>query len=358
MSTAEILAQIEKNKKKTLMVILALLLVVTVAFGLFFAKNNAVIAEERDSLTATGTIEAKTVTAAFKIPGKIDAMPVEEGSKVEEGQHLATLENNQLMAKYTQAQGAYEAALSQAEQAGSAVALTEQQVEATISQLQAKVAQAEVGLTDAQQMYDRISRLHQAEAVSDKDYDQAKNNLELAKNQLLEAQAGLDQALASRTQVQVAQAQYQAALGQQTQALGALEEIEATLEDAVLKAPAPGYITQKYLEAGEMVNAGTPVFQITDLERPYVKVFISEEKIGRVQLNQEAEIRVPAFPDKVFKGKVVWINDAGDFAVRRAVSEQHQRDLRSFEVRIDIPNEDLLLKVGMTATVKLVEGEK
>ena len=88
---------------------------------------------------------------------------------------------------------------------------------------------------------------------------------------------------------------------------------------------------------GELVNAGTPVLEITDIEHTYVKVFISETKIGRVHLDQEAEVSVASFPDRVFKGRVVWINDAGDFAVRKAVSEQDEHDLRSFEVKIDLP---------------------
>lgn len=354
--SAETFKGIEKTKKKLLVALLVLVAIAITMFTGYFIKQNTVIAEERQSLTATGTIEAKQVTASFKIPGKLASVMVEEGFPVQEGQELATLENQQLLAKLTQAQGALEAAQGQASQAGNAVSLTEEQVEATIAQLQAKVAQAEVGLTDAQQLYERVSVLFESGAVSANEYDQAKNNYDLAQGQLDEAQAGLEQALAARTQVQVAQSQHQAALGQITQAEGALEEIRSAIDDTVLRAPTAGYVTQKYLEAGEMLNAGTPVFQITDLENPYVKVFFSEEKIGRVHLGQEAEITVPAFPDKVFTGKVVWINEAGEFAVRKAVNEQHQRDLRSFEVKVDISNNaERSLKVGMTATVKLVE---
>ena len=89
----------------------------------------------------------------------------------------------------------------------------------------------------------------------------------------------------------------------------------------------------------------------------YVKVFIDETKIGRVKLNQPAEITVDAYPDKVFKGKVVWINDAGQFAVHKAINEQYSHDIRSFEVKIDVPNQDMQLKTGMTAVVKIVDGE-
>lgn len=137
-----------------------------------------------------------------------------------------------------------------------------------------------------------------------------------------------------------------------------MQEAETYLRNTHLKAPISGYITKKFLEAGEMVGAGTPVFEITDLEHTYVKVYIDERKIGRVHLNQAVEVRVDSFPGRVFKGKVVYISDAGEFAVRKAVNEQYDHDIRSFEVKIDIPNPDLVLKTGMTARVKILEGRR
>lgn len=345
------------NKKLALLFLGLVALALAVSIG-YFIKNSASQAAQDQALTATGTIEARTALASFKIPGKLHSLAVEEGAPVQKDQDLATLENSQLLAKLNQAQGAYSAATASARQAGEAVGLTAQQVETTIAQMQAKVAQAQVNVTNAQQVYDRVSILHQNNAVSANEFDQVQNNYHLAQSQLVEAQAGLDQAVASRLQVQTAQSQHEASQGQSQQAKGAVAEAQAYIADAYLKAPINGYVTQKFLEEGEMLNAGTPVFEITDLQHPYVKVFISERKIGRTYINQPVEVRVEAFPGQVFKGKVVWINDAGEFAVKKAISEQQERDLRSFEVKIDLPNTDLLLKVGMTAQVKFIEGAK
>jgi HlyD family secretion protein len=353
------LAEIEKNKKRTLTIMISIVAITALIFtGYVLANNNPKQTKTENALTITGTIEARSAIASFKVPGKLENMLVDEGAQVKNGQQLAVLENSQLMAKLTQAEGAAQAAESQSQQAKEAITLTEQQVETTISQLQAKVAQAEVGVKNAKQLYDRMVVLQEGSAVSQNDFEQAENGYELAKNQLAEAQAGLDQAIASRTKIATAQSQYQASLGQSQQAQGAVQEAQAYLHDAQLKAPIAGFITQKYLEIGEMLNAGTPVYEITDLEHPYVKVYISEDKIGQIGLNQKVDVKVSAFPDKVFTGKVVWINNAGEFAVKKAVNEQHQHDIRSFEVKIDLPNPDLLLKVGMTATVNLLEEAK
>jgi len=325
--------------------------------GLIAAQHlsRSAVSAGQNRLTATGTVEAKNIMAAFKIPGKIQTLKTVEGSKVTAGQELARLETRELEAKLVQARGALAAARANERQAGEAMTLTAQQVEAAVAQARAKVAQAEVGVKDAGLLFERVSALYESGAAAQKDYDDAGNNYALARNKLREAQGALEQAVSARLEVQVAQARCNAAAGQAAQAAGALQEARVYLEHACLQAPASGIITQQLLEEGEMVNAGTPVFEITDVENTFVKVFISEKKIGRVKLGQEAEVRVDAYPGRVFPGRVVWINDAGEFAVRKAVNEQHEHDLRSFEVKIDLPNDDRTLKTGMTARVTIRE---
>lgn len=349
------LVKVGRQKKLILLFFVVIIALTTLIMGGYFYKKQTALASGRESLTGTGSIEATSVLASFKVPGRIAELYVDEGSQVKKGALLAALETKELEAELTQAQGAHEAAQANSRQAQEAIPLTSQQVETTIAQCQAKVEQAEVKVKSAKQTYDRIVELHKAQAVSDSQFDDATNNYEGALKQLEEAKAGLAQAEAARLKVGVSQAQYEAAVGQANQAQGAVEKATAYLENSKLKAPMAGFITQKYLELGEMLSAGTPVFEITDLENTYVKVYISEKKIGRVKLGQRAEIRVASFPDKVFTGKVSFINNAGDFAVQRAINEQYQHDIRSFEVKIAVPNPDFALKVGMTANVKILE---
>ncbi|MFX4262649.1 HlyD family secretion protein [Pelotomaculum propionicicum] len=344
---------------KTKKVLTSSLFVIIIALAalVFFSlhENRAETIREQESLTATGTVEAKKVTASFKVPGRIENMLVDEGSRVEPGQELARLDTRELSARLSQASGAFDAAKAQARQAGDSVPLTSQQIEAAIEQARAKVAQAEVGVKNARDLYERMDNLYRGAAVSEKSYNDAKNSCELAENVLKEAQAALEQALSARLKVDLAQAQYEAAEGQSSQAGGAVQEARAYLDNTRLLSPISGFITQKNLEQGEMVNAGTPVFEISDLLHTYVKVFISEKKIGRVQLGQDVDVTVDSFPGRVYRGNVVWINNAGEFAVRKAVNEQYDHDIRSFEVKIDVPNPDFSLKTGMTAHVNIIE---
>ncbi|MDN5344617.1 MAG: HlyD family secretion protein, partial [Clostridia bacterium] len=308
--------------KKSAVTILLAGIIVAAAFIFYnyFYKQQAAVAQERDSLTATGTIEARTAMAAFKIPGRIETLLVDEGARVEQGQDLARLDSSELNAKLVQAEGAYAAAQGQVNQASYNVTYHSQQVEAKIKQAEAGVAAAEVGVKDAQaqvdaaevgvkdakdqldnakDLYDRLRILQDQGAIDDRKLEETKNGYERAQNaynaaqisyeraqnaynaaqkKLQEAQALLDQAISARTGVVVAQAQQEAAVGQSKQASGAVQEANVYLANAVLKSPMAGFITQKLLEQGEMVNAGTPVFEITDLLHTYVKVYISEKK--------------------------------------------------------------------------------
>ncbi len=347
------------NFKKGLIFILFLSIIAAgvLIFYSYFYEQQVALDSERQSLTATGTVEATTVLASFKIPGKLDMVLVDEGSQVETGQEIASLEAQEISSDVVTTRGAYDAAVAQANQAADSVSLTSQQVESTINQLQAKVGQAEIGVKDAKLAYERALALFENGAVPQKNLDDATNAYDLAQSKLQEAQAGLDQALAAKLNVSLAQSQYQAAQGAVKQAGGAVQKAEVYLKNTHLLAPLSGYITEKYLQPGEMLNAGTPVFEITDMKHPYINIYLSERKIGRVQLNQTAEITADAFPERVFKGKVVLINEAGEFAVKKALDDQYEHDIRSFKVKINVPNDDLALKTGMTARVKLIEGE-
>lgn len=334
----------ETERKKSVVIILVIVLIAAAA-GLFFnlQQRENDLARERSILTATGTIEARTVMASFKVAGRIEQLLVDEGAAVEKGQELAVLESREIEAKVLQAEGACQAAEGAVKQAENALPYTADKVSGVIEQAQAN-------LNNARQNYERAASLHQSGAISDSKLDEAANAYQAA-------QGKLNEALAERSNIEVVRYKYNEAAGMSEKARGALEEVQSALDNTHLASPISGYITQKNLEEGEMLNAGTPVFEISDLKNTYVKVFIDEKKIGRVHLQQTVEIRVDAYPDKVFKGQVVWINDAGQFAVQKAVNEQYSHDIRSFEVKIDVPNEDLSLKTGMTAEVKILEKE-
>lgn len=327
---------------------------VAVAFHSFSHQEEAALADQKE-INNTGYVEAKEVTVAFKVPGKIEKILVDEGDQVKAGQPIAVLESKEIEAKVKQAQGALAMAQAKLDQAQTGESLQADVSANQIKTAEAAVMKATANLNAMTATYNRVKSLYEKGSVSAQKLDEVKAQYEAAQGMMQEAQAALNSAIAGQKQVQIREGDVQAVQGGIEQAQGAYDEAKAYLENTVLKAPCDGIVTLRTMEPGEMVNAGTPVFQITDLSNTYVEINVSEDKIGRVNLGQAAEIKVDSFPDQVFKGKVIYISDAGEFAVKKAVNEQYEHDIKTFKVKVRVPNQDLKLKVGMTAYVHIIE---
>lgn len=106
-----------------------------------------------------------------------------------------------------------------------------------------------------------------------------------------------------------------------------------------IRAPFAGVVTKVNAGPGEVVDSGTELFTIADIARVYVQAQVYEKDLGRVVQGQSATIRVDAYPDERFTGRIVSIGDTIDPQTRTAT------------VRCDVANPKGLLKLDMFATV-------
>jgi HlyD family secretion protein len=338
--------------------LIAVVIVLTGVTFFGFSIQQDKLAADRQRINNIGYIEAKEVTVAFKVPGKIEKIMVEEGDCVKAGDVLAVLESKEIAAKVKQAEGALEMAQAKYEQAQIGENLQGEVSESQIEMAKGVLAQAQANLDAMTATWERVQKLYEKGSVSEQKRDEVRAQYEAALGAVAQAQGALASAIAGEKQVQIRESDVRAVVGALRQAEGAYEEAMAYLENCTLKAPCDGTITLRTMDAGEMVNAGTPVFTITDLANTWVQINVPEDKIGRVKLGQEAEVRVDSFPGEVFKGTVTWISDVGEFAVKKAVNEQYEHDIKTFKVKIAIPNQELKLKVGMTAVVNIKEDDR
>jgi HlyD family secretion protein len=122
--------------------------------------------------------------------------------------------------------------------------------------------------------------------------------------------------------------------------------------DMNLKTPVQGVVLRKNVEAGETVIAGTPIFTIGDLEHPWVKIYVKEDKLGLVKLGQKGEVRVDTYPGKVFTGRVTYISSEAEFTPKNVQTQEERVKLVfGVKVRVDNPNQEL--KPGMPADVSI-----
>jgi HlyD family secretion protein len=113
-----------------------------------------------------------------------------------------------------------------------------------------------------------------------------------------------------------------------------------------------GIVTSRSGQAGETATAGSPLLTIANLEEVTLVVYIPENRIGQVRLDQEVEVQVDSFPGRVFIGRVASIAGEAEFTPRN-VQTQEERVNLVFAVKVRIPNADQALKSGMPADATL-----
>jgi HlyD family secretion protein len=165
----------------------------------------------------------------------------------------------------------------------------------------------------------------------------------LSEAQVDAARAKLDELEAGPTEEQVAMAEAQV-----RQAEAAVRLIDVQIERLALSAPIDGVVTSRSAQVGETTTAGSPLLTIASLDEVTLVIYIPENRIGQVQLNQEVEVQVDSFPERVFVGRVTNIANEAEFTPRN-VQTQEERVNLVFAVKVSIPNPDYHLKPGMPA---------
>ena len=249
------------NRSRSAVVFLALVLIAAgVGWWLWFRPEPL----PEGLIQANGRIEGDHFTVASRVPGRVVALLAREGDAVTEGQPLVRLDDAQLRARL--------------EQARQAVAAAE-------AALQAE-KQAE---KQARRERRRLQNLLAKETASQQEAERAELAWQLARDRLEAARARRDQAQA------------------------AVAEVESLLQDLTIAAPAGGVITTRIVAEGEVVAPGSPLFDIVDLDRLYLKVYVPSVQIGKLRLGLPARVWVDAFPDEPFPAEVRYIASRAEF---------------------------------------------
>ena len=175
-----------------------------------------------------------------------------------------------------------------------------------------------------------------------------------------------DSALISKDQLEAAAAQYEVSSASLQSLNYQIKESEAGLKSAledlkktVYASPIDGVVTSMRVEEGEvaivgtMNNPGTVLMSIADLSVMEVEVEVDETDIINVKLGQEAKVKIDAFPDRVFKGKVTEIGSSA--LDKSSLGAQESRD---FKVVITLDNTGEHLKPGLSASADIIVAEK
>src|SRR6058998_1698358 len=242
------------------------------------------------AVTATGTLNpVVNVQVGSQVSGNIAKLFADFNSQVKAGQVVAQIDPALFQATVTQAEG-------------------------DLASAQAALELAKVNATRTQELFARKTS----------------------------SQADLDQAMAT-----LHQAEANVKIKQ-----GALDKAKADLEHCTITSPIDGVVISRSVDVGQTVAASLQapvIFQIAnDLTKMQIDSNVAEADVGTVQVGQDVEFTVDAFPTQTFHGKVVQVRNA-PITVQNVVT---------YDTVIGVSNPDLKLKPGMTANVSIVAARK
>jgi len=128
-----------------------------------------------------------------------------------------------------------------------------------------------------------------------------------AKEDFKKAESLYKAAAISEVRYEIAERKYQSLGYQLKSAEAALEAKKENLKNFHITAPSSGYISIKYIKEGEVAMPGTPLAEIVDPDVVYLNIYIPENEIPKVLINQDIRVKVDAFHDRIFKGRVIFI---------------------------------------------------
>ncbi len=327
----------KRFRRVALIVVVAVVAVAGTAITLVLLRSN-----DAQAIEASGTVETTEADLGFQLPGRIERIAVREGDTVEYGAELAWLDRAELVARRRAARAAVDAARA---------LLTELQRgfrPEEVAQGRAALRAAEQRQSDARRDLERTRNLFDGGAVSRELLDKHETAFEVATATYESADEALRILLTGPRQERIAA--QRAALAQ---AEAAVEQIDAGLEYAVIRAPFSGIVSLRHREPGESVAAGAPVLSVMNPEDRWVRIYVREDQVGNLKLGQAAEITADADPERVYEGKVVFIANEAEFTPRN-VQTTEERVKLVYRVKVQIIGDPGIdLKPGLAADVRL-----
>jgi HlyD family secretion protein len=321
-------------------IVLAALLLAA-AIGGTFLWYSPLFKNETDTgvVAVSGTIDATEVAISFRVPGTLRERAVDEGSRVRAGDVLARLDARDAAARLRQAEASVQAARARLADLQQGARPQE------IAEAKAQVGQAHANLANLEEEARRSELLYQGGAVTRQRRDRDQTASAVAAEQHLAAieRLKLVQAGSRRETINAARAQT-------VEAQAGAEAARVALEDLEVKTPIDGVVTRKHAEAGETVAAGRPVVTVTDISKPWVRVYVPEHQIGKVRVGAPAKIRIDTFPGRDFIGRVSYVAAQAEFTPKN-VQTQEERVKLVFAVNVTAENPEGILKPGMPADV-------
>jgi HlyD family secretion protein len=290
--------------------------------------------------TFQGIVEHEERVLAFEVPGRVATLNVQRGDELLAGALVATLDDSSERLVLARSRREAEAAEARAGlvRAGSRA----EEIRAMEAQIRAASA------VEAQLAHEleRTQVLTSGGARPPAALDEATSR---ARQSSAEREALEERLMALKRgarPVERAGADAEAAA-----AAAAVRLEEARLAKHELRAPAAGTVLDRHVEAGEVVGAGSPVFTVADPRRPYVDVFVPQQRLAGIRVGAGAQVRTDPVPGPL-PGKVELVSPRTEFTPRFLFSDRERPNL-VVRVRVRVEDTAGRLPAGVPAFVRI-----
>lgn len=319
-------------------VVLVLLLLMAVVSAVAWFKRPV---PDGGELALYGNVEIRQVNLGFNVEGRLSSMALEEGEQVKTGQVVATMDTGYMQDAVTIADGRVASAEAQLGMLRTGSRPQE------IEQARAAMQSAEAAYQDAERHFGRELALFKQGAAGTRaaldrataGRDQAQAALTSAREQFSLAEVG-----PRGEQIKMAEAQLKAEQGLQSL-------MQRRLRDATLSSPADGTILTRVHEPGEVLAPGSSVYTLALKTPLWVRAFVAEPQLGRVQPGLAVEVSSDSAPGRRFKGRVGFVSPTAEFTPKAVETPDLRTDLvYRLRVVMDAGSEEVL-RQGMPVTV-------
>ena len=307
-----------------------------------------------NTLRVSGHVEATEVHVASEVGGRILELRAAEGDRLNRGDVIARLDTRDTELQIQRARADRATAVAQLRllEAGSRVEDI-RQAEAQVDAAEAEAMAIQADLKAAQLDLDRFESLLKANAGSQKQRDDAKARVDVTRERQRSAEERVRAAreTVARLKQGSRPEEIDAARARVAAADAQIAVIEKALADAQIVAPVSGVVTQKLVDAGEIVMRGTPIVVVTELDNAWANLFVPEPMVPRVKLGQAATVVTDAGGEGL-QGKVSFISPKAEFTPRN-VQTAEERSKLVYRIKVTVDNRAGILKPGMPVDAEL-----
>ncbi len=277
--------------------------------------------EKEKEYDATGTFEATETTVFAEQSGALLTFSVNEGDNIEANMEVGLIDTTQTWLKIQQLHATKEVYRSQKPDMERQIAATRQQ------------------LVKARQDEQRYRELVADGAAPSKMLDDASSQVKVLQRQL-DAQISSLSTSSRALDKQTAAAEVQ------------VSQLRDQLRKCHIITPTKGTVLEKYVERGEFVSIGKPLFKMADTENMYMRAYVTSAQLQNIKIGQQVKV----FADygnnqrKEYQGTISWISSRSEFTPKTILTDDERADL-VYAIKVAIKN-DGFVKIGMYGQVK------